>query len=573
MSYPFPMGIRSGVWAACILSSACAGCDGFGESRSTASDLTQPTPGPEEALGWKYVSASKGGTVEVPDGAWLEVPPGALPHDERIVIRIPNPPSGAFRTYKLEPEGLTFAQPVTLHIPYSDHPSGREPVFTVYQGSEANPLSSSASEQTNWQPADVIARDEEANVLSVGLSHFSFLWGVNGIDNDAYLVLDLPWKYLHPGDVLVTLTTLQLSDGPDWRPGHVGVLSKVEGGKLTQSKMIEATPPSVRESPVSKINNLNTDGHLYLGARRPPGPPLSLTDRTQMIGFLKQQLGKPYSLVGSGLVDVDSWSCVGLAEGALDFVDRGVLSGWRQATTAAPRELFSSTRPVTSISERVEQPIDIPIYGVVVDPNSAIVLRSLRGHYQRTTLYSISLPDAGKPEGATLKGSAKEGYTFSWTPKLEQACDTTPGSPPCAPYAIPFELTAYPDGLLTAFFGGPVKITETLFVDVTGASRTFDISPVQPLGTHQTSVQIQLPDDAIVKRTVFRDEATLAAPSMTPFTDHVMTVKYDGVNPQDPSFVNLVLEIKNTSNKQVNEPPKKLRYFVDYVHDHWRNDE
>lgn len=566
------MGVRAGFWAVCVSVGACFGCDGFGQSSSEAKDLTVPQPGPEEALGWKYVSASKGGIVQVPDGAWLEVPPGALSHDTRIVIRIPNPPSGSFRTYQLEPAGTKFAKPVTLHIPYADHPSGREPVFTVLQGSETNPTVSATSELTNWQWADVVARDEDANVLSVGLSHFSFVFAINGVDDDAYLVLDLPWKYLHPGDVLVTLTTLALSDGPDWRPGHVGILSKVEGGKLAQSSMIEATPDTVRQSPVHKINNLSNDGHLYLGARQPPGPPLALTERQLMLGFLQQQLGKKYSVVGSGLFDEDTWSCVGLAEGAYDFIDRGVLSGWRQATAAAPRELFAGTRPVTAIAERPEQPIQIPIYGVVVDPGSAIVMRSLRGHYQRTKLYTVAMPDSGKPEGATLTGDAATGYVFSWTPTLEQACDTTPGKPPCTPYAIPFELTAYPDGLLTPWFGGPVKITETLFVDVTGASRAFDLNPVQPLGTHQTTVSIQLPDDAIVKRTVFRDEATLAAPSMTPFTDHVMTVKYDGVNPQSPNVVNLVLEIKNTSNKVVAEPTKKLRYIVDYVHDHWRND-
>jgi hypothetical protein len=78
----------------------------------------------------RHVSASigpAGGTLALPDGAELSVPPGALEAEVSIAIRqipLPEgtilPPTGvlAGKVYSFEPDGLSFALPVELTIPY-----------------------------------------------------------------------------------------------------------------------------------------------------------------------------------------------------------------------------------------------------------------------------------------------------------------------------------------------------------------------------------------------------------------------------------------------------------------------
>lgn len=76
-----------------------------------------------------------GGTVEHPEGAAVTVPAGALTADEAITITsLAEDPPGVREwsspLFRLEPDGLVFAAPVTLSIGFTGHPD-RPVVFRV----------------------------------------------------------------------------------------------------------------------------------------------------------------------------------------------------------------------------------------------------------------------------------------------------------------------------------------------------------------------------------------------------------------------------------------------------------
>lgn len=528
---------------------------------SCASNVT-PEPQAHEAIGWKFIRADSGGRVDIPDGAWLDVPPGALPCDSMITVRVPRD-AGEVRVYELEPSGMKFAIPVVLNVPYADKPDGSEPLMAAYHSSSANAVVHAGSEDTDWQPVDVAYRDEEKNVLGIALHHFTFVYSWVHIDDDAYVVLDLADKYLRPGDAVFSLTSFDdANKEPNWAPGHVGIVADCPDGARPVGHIIDSTPPKVRQTAVSTIKT--EAGHLYMGARRPPDPKFTDLERSDCYAAAKSEVGDPYSLIGNGNLGLDSWSCVGIVEHVWDTIGRGVLGEFREVTAATPLELFRATRPVTEVWDRAKQKIEIPIYGVTIAKESPIAFRTLRGFYTRQGKYEIVA--TGKPDGSTFTGNSVDGYMFTWTPKIEDACVHVDGKPDdCfgggASHLVTLEMTAYPEGLVSPWLGEKVIVNETLTLRVTGVTAVQDVVPDDGIGdAHEYLISLGVPPGAVIHEKIFTDEATGMYPSATPFPNHTLTVVSETCS-ETACSIRYALKNADTTPQT---GTKKFRYYVDY---------
>lgn len=134
------------------------------------------------------VSAAQGGSIGTSDGKiTLEIPPGALTEDTTILIRVLSEdewtddikdlnPVGP--VYSLEPDGLTFQEPVTVKLAldsslYSVGPDGIEAtaplLYSIYGNSEPELL----------QDIETVIGPDEAYVQG-NTTHFSKLVRIRG---------------------------------------------------------------------------------------------------------------------------------------------------------------------------------------------------------------------------------------------------------------------------------------------------------------------------------------------------------------------------------------------------------
>jgi hypothetical protein len=437
-----------------------------------------PTAPPGDTVS-KSISAAAGGRIDLPDGTSLEIPPGALAEDATITITTPKnqTDAGGFLIYQLGPSGTTFSKPVTLTVPYTDRPQG-DPLISAWEYSTVTPLVDLGSEKTRWQDLAPSARDMENNRVSFELQHFSFVLLAVAVPKYAHIVKDIPPEYLLPGDILFALTTLSGKPGPDFNPGHVGMFV---GGRdpctdAISDRVIEATPPRVASSKLATFKT--AFGHQYLGARRPGGG-LTYGDRAGIVTYLERQIGKDYGSavpgtdiqipVGEGNIDELAFSCVGLAEAALDSIDKGVIPALNEAFASVPLELWATTVPVSDITVEVGDQVDIPVVGLVLHPSSPWALTTVRGWYCRGKQpcctrgsycndYEIAASIA--PQVGTFQREGDGYHHFRWTPLASDVGRKI---------FITFTLTANPVATPPTgdpFYVGPVTETETLLIEV-----------------------------------------------------------------------------------------------------------
>ncbi|GMU57642.1 MAG: hypothetical protein AMXMBFR33_67880 [Candidatus Xenobia bacterium] len=382
------------------------------------------------------VPAASGGRMALPDGAFLDFPPGALGADTTITVTIPDNqgPDSRQLVYLLEPNGLTFNQPVTLTVPVQ-RVNGQDPRVQFYESSQLNPIEDLGSERTNWRDAIVIGVDEQAGTVSLALSHFTVIYGVYAVDELSYLVMDIPEKFLLPGDLLFTLTADAIVPGQDtrwsrWRPGHVAMYGgkAIPGGDsraLVESTSVEGTTVGVRTDRLDLFRVF--PGHIYMGPRRPAGA-LSASEREAVLKFALDQLGRDYSATGDGAITQGrEFSCVGLMEAAYQSIGKPNLTGFQRGTVSTPLELFRVTKPVDEITIDCGETVSIPVYGVQVDRSSPTVALTLRGYYSVNTrvypthnpynLVAEILPPRAKFVPA--ERSRVGGHVFTWTPNPE----------------------------------------------------------------------------------------------------------------------------------------------------------
>ncbi len=404
----------------------------------------QPPPGAGDLLSVEQVvRAATGGTISIPNGATLTVPPGALADDTLITVTVPKDPSTLYigDVYLLEPDGLLFSTPAMLTIPM---PAGTadviaengDPHLSVFLVSDLHTPFDAGSETAIYEKARVVSRDDTAGTLSIELDHFTVVYAYKQVDELAYLVTDIPPKYLQPADLFFTLTKIGFlgsfeQDGPNWSPGHVGVYSPRPGMGIDTrfGRIVEATPPKVTNTTLADFKA--DPGHLFLGPRRVAG---GLTSQQQQdaVTFVEDQRGKDYAAVlGQGNVTAGAYSCVGLAESTLDAVDAGVLNFAQETLISTPLELFKNTVPVRELTLYVGEHVDFQVYGVVVDSDSFGVT-PVGSPWDYYCACQFDIGAANLPTGATFTGTTPldhgpaDSYTyrFAWTPEAIHANQT-----------------------------------------------------------------------------------------------------------------------------------------------------
>jgi hypothetical protein len=203
------------------------------------------------------------------------------------------------------------------------------------------------------------------------------------------------------------------------------------------------------------------------------------------VSFLETQIGKDYGSavpgtdiqipVGEGNIDDLSFSCVGLAEAALDSVDKGRIPALNEAFASTPLELWATTSPVSDITVEVGDGVDIPIVGVVLHPASPYVMTTMRGWYCRGKQpcctrgsycndYEIAANIA--PQVGSFGREGDGIYHFRWTPQPSDAGRKV---------FITFTLTANPVATPPTgepFYVGAVTETDTLQIEVRGCPST-----------------------------------------------------------------------------------------------------
>jgi hypothetical protein len=535
------------------LSVALSGCEDLISGTSSCGSMPKIASG--EGVSWKCISASEGGSLPVPGDpdSSLTIPPGALSSNTMIVIRAVARPRSGYLAVRLEPDGLQLNKPAILKIG-TDSKTGNQPLIRAFHGSSLNPQLNAGSELTDWERANVTAVDTAARNFQISLEHFSFVYAMFGIQDVGYLVLDIPDKYMRPGDIMVALTNTQPKIyGPDWRPGHVGMFRGIlPDGRGT---VYESTPPRVQTAAAARFRT--GFGHIYLGARRPPGGHLKEAERPQIINFLSSKLSLPYSLVGDGADG--TYSCVGLVEKALDSIGRGALDLLNEQFYSTPYEMYAGTSPVEKITIDYGDTIEMPVYSVSAVAGGSHLTPFIDSWYGKGTT-KVTAKDL--PKGATFTGPpAGSGiagiYTFKWTPTLEQIGQD---------HTILFNASG---GATIGIGLHTYDVSGLITIHVSGYQHDFvvnsAVSSNEIGGLYGDSVTIDA--NATIRGTHFIDLATGAAPSSTPFPEHQLTILAEGELSTKPLKYGISFRVSNTTKPPTvfKQPPLKWRYIVDYT--------
>lgn len=473
----------------------------------------QPVIPEGSAAGWACVSASHGGTVEFPTKAGigrLEVPAGALGADTRITVYTDKTAKPGRARLAFEPDGLMFSKPARLILPYDPAPDGSTPKLSLYHSSDANAETDVGSERHRLEPFENAAVDTALHTVSADMHHFSSGFFFFGVEKYAYVVVDLPGKYLRPGDGVFVLTN------PDpgkynWMPGHVGMVRSVDP-ETGETVVIESTTnggptalrDGVQENPLDTFKT--TYDHVFMGARRPSGAAMTDDERRSAVEFGRSKLWEGYSIWGAPLLDgvPVGWSCSGFVEASWDAAGRGAAGLF--SFFPSPVELYADTRPVDRIEVRVGEEVRIPVYPVLIHPAADPWGLSTDGYYQVGNAGTPAVTAAALPPGATFTvdpGHRYQAQTLAWTPRIQDG-------------GREYTVTLSIAGTVTLSSGTaiPYSVTEKLTLAVAGAGKTFDVFPVSTSskGLHYFNT-VAVPEDAKIVDVQLVDTATDAFPT------------------------------------------------------------
>ena len=410
------------------------------------------------------IRAATGGTIQLPGGAILDIPPNALAEDTTITV---STPKGQDKTqpihqFKFEPEGLIFSKTAYLKVPY-DESFNQNFTLTAWQFSELMAEKVSATERARGDVMRLIEHDLENNTVTLALDHFTFVKIFYKVHDIAYLVVDIPPKYIKPGNLLFTMT--DMTGGPSWYVGHVGVFTADNDvcSSNISDELIESTstddasisPSGVQLGQLREFKVENN--HIYLGVMEPLEGELSDADRNGIVQYCRDNVGALYSSIGqggqSGAEGKASFSCVGLAEAAYESVGKGLISAIDQFFVSSPADMYLASKPQSEIVVAAGDLVDITVAGVVVHPDSPYYSIGLDGYYcgsfpcQGAEAVTNLTMTAIMPSSATFRRQASRGsYRFLWQTTAADAGDVR---------VVTFEMTTQPTmtGLL-----GPVQL-------------------------------------------------------------------------------------------------------------------
>jgi len=537
-------------------------------------DTATPPSGsvPDGMIGSTIVIDALGGEIAVPSqngSVSLTIPPGALTSPTEITVFTPEQTSLNDIRLGFEPDGLEFLEPVRLNFSLSQELFTTYALTGLWNVSELNELVDRGSEEHRWDQLDNIEIDPSGQSISGEMDHFSTGLVLLGVQRVAYMVIDLPGKYLRPGDGLFVMSGNSDFEY-DWVPGHVGIVNSVNPDDGTLDGNLEVLESTLNGGVSEDINGVQlnpflrfkrTSQHVYMGARRPTEPWMTFSDteRESAVEFARNKLGWLYGYLGG--IDPNRWTCSELVEAAWDAADRGVFG--LGDFFPSPVEMFEKTNYISEITVKVGEEVKIPIYPVVIDKSSNTVTST--GFYiaGNPAANATMLLVGDTPEGSTWTVENTHVYrarVFTWTPKASDAGTTV---------TVNFQMTGSVD--LNIGYSESYNINKHIDIHVRGDRTKITVNPVQmgqtgTLYTHFFPVPIGAElgpnsQDHLI------DSATGAYPVNPIFPDQVLD-SYDEVwlNPTTMTHYGVRFHISRLDNP-FDPPPegsKAWYYSIDY---------
>jgi hypothetical protein len=376
------------------------------------------------------IQAAVGGSVSLPDGTRLDLPPGALAADTEIsLFAVPRDlvqdPS-VLAMVELSPDGLQLQKAATLTLNYDPALTTLPDIALAYSYNRSAAPLDFGPELSITEALGIGASDQALGILSASVTHFSGFF-VN-VTHHAELVTEIPLQFLKKGDILVQLSNCGTEC--DFVPGHVAMYLGTRdplADATDGSTIIEAAGGPVQFSLPSGLPSdfgsgsgaafsFNKD---YMGARTPSNHALLDQERTTIAQFATSELGFPYAIIGSFTGSGETCSGFVAKSYFSAGINLGVLTSPTLLTAAAttPWGIMNSTKPVQDITVNVGTSIDIPVkamVGVFVANLNVFPFRSYQRNPAGTNIQIDSTTPL--PNGASFTANAVGGDTFRWTP-------------------------------------------------------------------------------------------------------------------------------------------------------------
>jgi hypothetical protein len=538
------------------------------------SPSTNPNAIPEGMTGETKFIGSEGGDLYLvtPNGeVSITIPPGAL--DSLVEISVYTPEAEDLDQIKLvfEPDGLEFLTPIELKVGLTNEHWGNHTLASLWLVSELNPIIQIGSEEHRWERMKNVQIDDIEKTLSAEMDHFSTGLVLLGIERNAYMIFDIPGKYLKPGDILFVLSSSAASYEYHWVPGHVGMVNSVNPDTSHPDGDLQVIESTLGGGPGGNINGVQinpflrfkrSSGHLYMGARRPLkyGGRFTDDERKTVVSFARSKFGFGYGYLGG--TQPNRFTCSGLVQDAMNKAGKTLYPS-NTEILPTPVEEFEQSSYVDSITIRVGEELQLPIYPVVVDKLSSLTTST--GFYVAgNPLVGGTLTlESGKPNDATFVQDNTHVYraqVFKWSPKPTDAGKTI---------ELKFSLVgsvALDNGQTAGY-----TIYKSFFIKVRGASTKLDIFPAGKGESGLTYTNFfPIPPNAIIGPNSMDhliDSATGLHPINPIFTNQIMD-KYEEkwLDPNDKKHFGVSLHIKRL-DPPFDPPPKGRKtwyYSVDY---------
>jgi hypothetical protein len=370
------------------------------------------SPSTEDESSQADIPASTGGNISFSDGAEVTIPAGALSENKTITVNkigsnsLPDRVLSAIYVSTLE----SLSVPATVTLKYDPNKIGSDQEIVVGVVGGATPSEeASSSEVSVVQYITPEAIDSSKGTITVKTSHFSFVWAF--CQDKAYLVFDFgvgdEYKYLKPGDIMYALTgaggfTQGFSYNGSWCPGHVAMyLGTVEGSGINH--LIESTVnkdlTGINGVQYGRTDQFRTQGHIFMGARRPKDTALTNELRAKIVKNAKAKLGWPYFYINFDSFGVPLASgvlagpktgitCVALVKNSYNEAGIYNVSALRQYLFF-PIDQFNNTEPVKDITVKVNDMVKFYVYGVT--RNNYLTYSKWRTYLDREQYYDVSV--------------------------------------------------------------------------------------------------------------------------------------------------------------------------------------
>lgn len=319
------------------------------------------------------IRAMEGGTVSLPAGTTLIIPPEALAEDADISVSQPAAAEfgpSVLTAVVLEPSGLVLSRPAQIEVAF-DPAFGADPEgLQLYTTTTAEGGWASSGERSGLDPLDTTI-NEATGTASAMISHFS---SIHLQHHPAiYVALDIHRRYLEPGDILYALTGgVSFAGARDW-PIHVGLFAggnRVVESTLPTDNCSDGFFPGVGENPFSGESGFTTlcGEHIYLGARRPQGWTEEMGE--QAVEAARGYFGRTWGafiFAESTFLGPQGISCVELAEDAWESA--GINISLVNDFLLSPGIQYDATSPVNHIRARVGDEVRVGLIAAVRDEN------------------------------------------------------------------------------------------------------------------------------------------------------------------------------------------------------------